>query len=386
MARYKKNASGYYCETFTFDGKRIAVRSKDRDKLAEKVQAKKEELRRAKEKADILYTDEMTLEQYHSMWEERRKGTVKQSTIRNQSMWYKGFSETVIDRESGLTFGELKLSQITTATVYDLQRVLKEAKQKDGQPKYTTNTINCYINLLKHILGDAVNEEIILKNPARVVKNLVRTEAKARDTIHRALTVEETEMFLEAAKESFYLNHFRFMLLSGVRCGELGAIKYTDINHNENRLEIKRTITKAESGVYVLGDTTKTADGKRNIPLSEKMLSVIEDQKIIQRALNPGTIRFDGLAFTSPEGHLLNNTCVNREIKRICKRAGVEVFTAHCFRDTFATRAIENGMNPKTLQEILGHADISITMNLYAHVMEETKKNEMQKVVDAICI
>lgn len=91
-------------------------------------------------------------------------------------------------------------------------------------------------------------------------------------------------------------------------------------------------------------------------------------------------MRFDGLIFTSPESTLLNTTCVNREIGRICKTGKIERFTAHAFRDTFATRAIESGMNPKTLQEILGHADIGITMNLYCHVMDDTKVKEMNMV------
>ena len=56
----------------------------------------------------------------------------------------------------------------------------------------------------------------------------------------------------------------------------------------------------------------------------------------------------------------------------------------HAFRDTFATRAIESGIDPKTLQEILGHSDISMTLNLYAHVMDDTKHEAMQKIIIAI--
>lgn len=71
--------------------------------------------------------------------------------------------------------------------------------------------------------------------------------------------------------------------------------------------------------------------------------------------------------------------CVHAK-KRRKNAAGIERFTAHAFRDTFATRAVESGMQAKTLQEILGHADIGITMNLYAHVMEDTKRRQMAAV------
>ena len=88
----------------------------------------------------------------------------------------------------------------------------------------------------------------------------------------------------------------------------------------------------------------------------------------------------DDRIFRSARGLVLNESHVSGDIERICKKAGVTKFTPHAFRDTFATRAIESGMNPKTLQEILGHSDIGMTMNLYAHVMEETKEKEMSLV------
>ena len=71
---------------------------------------------------------------------------------------------------------------------------------------------------------------------------------------------------------------------------------------------------------------------------------------------------------------------VDREIKRICKVIGIEEFTMHGFRATFATRCIEAGMNPRTLQELLGHTNFNLTMSLYGHVVNDTLKNEAEKV------
>ena len=81
--------------------------------------------------------------------------------------------------------------------------------------------------------------------------------------------------------------------------------------------------------------------------------------------------------FRSITGKLLQARAVNRDIEIICEKAGIEYFAVHAFRDTFATRALESGMRPKTLQAILGHSTINITMEIYAHVMEDTKCNEM---------
>lgn len=74
------------------------------------------------------------------------------------------------------------------------------------------------------------------------------------------------------------------------------------------------------------------------------------------------------------------DTPANREINRICKRTGIEKFTMHALRATFATRAIEQGIDVRTLQELLGHADYGLTMNLYGHVVDDTKQAAMEKL------
>lgn len=78
-------------------------------------------------------------------------------------------------------------------------------------------------------------------------------------------------------------------------------------------------------------------------------------------------------------GYVCSDVVV-RDIKYTLKGTGIEYFTPHAFRDTFATRAIEAGMNPQTLKEILGHSSYSMTMDLYAHVMENTKQKEMNLI------
>ena len=88
------------------------------------------------------------------------------------------------------------------------------------------------------------------------------------------------------------------------------------------------------------------------------------------------------MIFRSVEGNILRDYTVEREIKRICKAAGVEYFTCHAFRNTYATRFMEQRPEDfKILSEILGHKDVSITLNLYTHVMTENKVKAMNNVV-----
>ena len=92
-------------------------------------------------------------------------------------------------------------------------------------------------------------------------------------------------------------------------------------------------------------------------------------------------VSLDKPLFRSPEGELLKEYTLNREIKRITRKCNIEYFTSHAFRATFATRFIEQRpQDYKVLSEILGHADTQITLNLYTHVMEDTKRQAMQEL------
>ena len=366
----KKRNDGRKEMTFRYKGKKYHAYGRTALEAREKAMLMRREL----EDNQYKKGEDLSLDEYHERWEQSRQGTVKGATIRKQSFEYADASKTPIDK-AGTRFGQLKLVEIERQNVKDLQAALSK--------KYSTTTVNGIIALICHIFNDAMTERIIDWNPAKGVKPLKRVEEEARNTKHRALTAEETKKFFEAAAGSWYFNLYRFLIGSGCRCGEAGALKLSDIGRQDIRIE--RTITKDADGVYHIGDTTKTRQGRRAIPFTDMLREAVEAQKEQNAAVfGDKVIRLEDTLFQSAWGTLLNVTVVNRDIARICKAAGIEKFTAHAFRDTFATRAIESGMNPKTLQEILGHADIGMTMNLYAHVMDETKQKEMRKIVIAI--
>ena len=163
-----------------------------------------------------------------------------------------------------------------------------------------------------------------------------------------------------------------------MRAGEIGALFLSDIH--DGMIWIERTITKNELGGYEIGDSAKTEQGRRQIPLNDTIREIIEHQKEINRLLDGNILSMNERIFKAPERGLLMATPADREIGRICKRTGIQKFTMHAFRATFATRLIEAGVNPRTVQELLGHADFSLTMNLYGHVVDSTKRDAMEKL------
>ena len=321
----------------------------------------------------------LTFSEYLSRWYDMRAGSDPSGQTLKQYRTFMGYSDEAVIDKAGHTFGKLKLVDIEYQNVLDLQKAMRSKIGRSGKP-LKTSTVNKYIGFVRQVLESALTERIIQWNPAKGVKDLKRIEPKARETLHRALTLEETDTFFKAAAEAkdWYLPLYEFMLRTGCRVGEAGALKLSDIRGGV--LNIKSTVTKDEIGGIVIGDMAKTEAGNRKIPYSKPIKAAVEEQKAANSIMFGNVVRTDDRIFKAPEGGLLLENKVNKHIRKLCKTAGIERFTSHAFRSTFATRAIESDMKPKTLSEILGHADISITMNLYAHVMEDTKEKEMQLV------
>lgn len=365
----RKTVRGTYESRFTLDGKRYSVYGKSIRECREKEEARRRELL-----AGLNVTGkDFTLDQYFEKWEQARLGSVRESTIRTERYIYRLVS-SLPRGEDGPRFGEIRLRTLEGQHIKDAQSHLRQT--------YSASTVNRAMSVVKALLESAVVERLIFWNPSKGLRQLKDGKKPPRETIHRALTLEETEAFFHAAKArgSWYVPFYAFLLNTGCRFGEAGALMPKDISGGLIRIE--RTLTKTIDGHLVIGSDAKTGHSVRVIPARQAALDAISAQQAQNRMQFGLTVGSDEdlPIFRAPRGGLLGARCIGSDIDRICRDAGIERFTAHAFRDTFATRAVESGMQAKTLQEILGHADIGITMNLYAHVMEETKRRQMAAV------
>ena len=351
---------------FTIDGKRYTVYGATKEECREKELQKREEIKAG------TYTrgKDLKVSEYFDQWFNSRSGAIAPSTLRTYRKLAKRIEKQKIDK-TGHTFGSLKLSEIETEHVRQLQRSLLE----DG---LKTRTANDSISLLRHALEAALNERIITWNPAKAVERLKRTEPAARDTIHRALTREEVDKFLEAAADSWYYQLYVFLLNTGLRIGEASALAIRDVT--ESFIDVHKTVTRTHAG-YIIADQTKTDAGRRKIDTRPEAWKAFTDQRMINEILNTGkVVKLDNPVFTLPKGGIIRPDRVNSDINRICKKAGIEYFTCHAFRATFTSRCIASGMPVKSLMEILGHTDVQMTMGLYGHAEDEQKRAELLAV------
>lgn len=189
---------------------------------------------------------------------------------------------------------------------------------------------------------------------------------------------------MEYAKKSWLYNLFAVMLRTGMRNGEIRGLKYTDTDRKRNVIHVQRTLKYIEGTGYI-EDAPKTKTSKRDIPLTSDILRLLEEQ---WRYWNFEIVNFNRYLFCDEKGGPLPSDRMQTEINRVIRKIRADGYeferiTPHVFRHTFATRAIEAGMPPQVLKTILGHSSLAMTMDLYSHVLPDTKAEEIEKIEDA---
>ena len=248
----------------------------------------------------------------------------------------------------------------------------------------TVAAANSVVTILKNLLNDAIRDEIIKSNPAANIRPIKECKEKASETIHRALTEEEQALFMEEMKKSFYYELIALLISSGMRSGEAAALTWNDIDYINNVIHINKTISFDKNN-HMIVNTPKSKAGMRDIPITANIKAILKQQREKTSFVNGNVIPMKNRVFCTVYGRTITSSRVNEAINKALKSLNeqghkIEQFTAHALRDTFATRYIEQGGTPQTLKTILGHSSLAMTMDLYAHVLPNTKQEEMQKI------
>ncbi len=173
-------------------------------------------------------------------------------------------------------------------------------------------------------------------------------------------------------------NVYLIQMFMGLRISEVLALTTHDIDLESRRLRVKRTLTKDELGNTIMGKSTKTYAGKRELPIPDYLLNnIIEQMRIAENQDN----NEEKLLFKPEYKKYADRENANNELKRLLKRIfGIEDITTHSLKHTYGTRCIESGMAPVVVQRLMGHTDIAVTLNTYTSVFDEFKQKEIDKV------
>jgi integrase len=243
--------------------------------------------------------------------------------------------------------------------------------------------------VLHRALSQAVSDGLIPRNAADNVKP---PRASAQGEEIKPLNSDECSSFLDASRGERLETLYVLAVHCGLREGELLALRWEDVDLEATKpaLLVRRTLTRGENGRgWVAGTSTKSGKGRR-VRLTWQAVEALKDHRkrqLEEQLRLAGLWQDHDLVFPSEFGSLFNPSNLrNRSFRRIKARAGVrEDLRFHDLRHTCATLLLREGVNPKVVSEMLGHASVTITLNTYSHVlpdMQDSAANAMETALE----
>lgn len=330
----------------------------------------------------------ITLNEWFEEWfEQYKKPYIKETSIYPlRSKYYNIF---------GNTLGDKKVTEINNI---DIQSVINSMRDSGR----AASSMRTALSTIRECLESAKNNRIIQVNPCFDIK--VYWENKT--TLRRFLSKEEQELFLSKSKNNgdWYYEMFYIMLHTGMRIGEVGGLKWEDIDFKNKCIHINRSLScQYEKGKKTMRLTTpKTHNSYRDIPfigeVEDMFNAQYKKQQIYKENLGDRWREeegFENFVFTSSMGSPVTRYIAEKQINKIVKEINEEeMFSAakenrvptlfekvypHALRHTFCSRCFECNMNPKVVQKIMGHQHYSTTIDIYTHVTNEKIEDEISK-------
>lgn len=210
------------------------------------------------------------------------------------------------------------------------------------------------------------------------INKMVKLPKPVEKKVH-FLTIDEQKQFFDVAEGTAYVDQFRLIAQTGLRTGEMVGLKWEDLDFENRKIHISRTMEFRHGyHEFKIGEP-KSKHGYRTIPMTPEAYEILMRRYEQRKFRYVADEEFKDFVFLCRKGTPVKNSTYDTAIYKLTEKAGMKHFSMHTLRHTFATRCIEAGMRPKTLQGILGHANIGVTMNLYVHNTEDEKEKEILK-------
>ena len=315
------------------------------------------------ERQDNTITKRCTFEQVLTMWLNNNRLTLKGATIHKY--------QYLIDAHILPELGEIVVSELTSSSI----NLFLDHKMKEGRLDKTGGLSSAYVRsiviIITSALQFAVNEKLCLPFNTEIQKPCLLKQELV------ILTVQE-----QLQLETYLLQHLTFTSLgilislnTGLRIGEVCALCWDNIDLCQGLIHVCTTTAKVLDEIsgrkskWII-DEPKTVSSKRVIPISNKLLKELTNMKSIHQS--PFVI--------SETRQFMNPRTYEYRFHKILEKAGIRRINYHALRHTFATRCIEAGVDVKSLSEILGHANVGITLNTYVHSSLDLKREQLEKV------
>lgn len=304
------------------------------------------------------------------------KNSLKQSTY----LSYEGYIRIHLKP----ALGNIQLRDLSPRL---LQQFYNYKAETEGLAPKTIVNINLFLH---KALSYAVAEGYIQSNPAASI-NLSRGNKPQIEI----LTRDEQLRLFQASYQHRYGVFIRLVLFTGLRLGELLGLRWEDLDVQSSMLHIRRTLNRlnkidrpaspGENTTEIVIQTPKTQNSIRSIPLLPAVIQDLMNWRTVQKndqVAAGGRYQDSGMVVTNQLGGYIEPRTFKDYYNQILNIAGVRHFTFHALRHTFASRAMEQGMDVKTLSVLLGHYSVSFTLDTYAHVLNDHKVAGMALMED----
>ena len=272
---------------------------------------------------------------------------------------YKGF----INNHIKPAIGNVPLPKLTTMELQQLYKKLLESGRVDRieAKNKPTKTVRNIHQMVSSALRFAMEQKLIPENPATRCA-LPKVERKEMKT----LPMDQLNTFFDEAKRTGAFELYYIDLLTGLRRGELLGLKWDDIDFKNGILHVRRQVMRQEG--KMVEAPLKTKNSYRSIAIPADAVEVLKMQR---DKIGNGS----EYVFPSPTGGPMSSDSVLHMLQRVLKRAGLERIRFHDLRHTFATLALQNGVDVKTVSGMLGHYSAGFTLDTYAHVTTAAQRN-----------
>lgn len=274
-----------------------------------------------------------------------------------------------INKIKNSKLGEMKIQDVTKN---DIQEFLNSIK--DLSDSYIKKLYEQFVQAYRR----AEIKKYITYNPMyEVIKPKSDKQTKVVEALDINVQKNFTEYLNEVSMEDEpYKNIFLIQMYMGLRIGEVLALSTENIDLENKLLYVKRTLTNDKEFAIILGNKAKTYAGNRTLPIPDFLVPIFEEQ------LKYANENLHNLIFSTNDNYI-RTSAINKELKRIFEeelKTNSKNISTHCLRHTYGTRCIEAGMTAVVLQRLMGHKDVTVTLNTYTSVFNKFKEYELEKV------